>query len=154
MLQTTRTRSTVVLEPQSSTIQFCSSSRPGANQQLFSLWLPGPCVSGAGTWSGAELLLVMHWISPHCALFMSFIIMQNQFSFVSVLSLCSEVNGSFHQKKKKRERNAERRRRGRYAILLSESKQSFSSPSEWLLERDTLMGRCVVQSQMIHLCFF
>lgn len=38
-------------------------SVPG-NQQLFSPWLPGPCVSGAGTWSGTELVLVMHWISP------------------------------------------------------------------------------------------
>lgn len=63
MPQTTCTRSTVVLNPQSSTVLFCSGSLPG-NQQLFSLWLPGPCVSGAGTWSGTELLLVMHRISP------------------------------------------------------------------------------------------
>lgn len=49
--------------PQSSHVQWSSSSRPG-NQQLFSPWLPGRCVSGAGTWSETELLLVMHWIPP------------------------------------------------------------------------------------------
>lgn len=101
---------TVVHDPPSSTVQFCSRSRPG-NQQLFSPWLPGPCVSGAGTWSGTELVLVMHWISPavlylclssSCRINFPPSSPPHAMPSMPFLSLCSEVNGSFDKKKWKR----------------------------------------------------
>lgn len=75
----------------------------------------------------AESIFLLH--SPHAMPFTPF------------LSLCSEVNGSFDKKMAE-----EGGRIQHFTFRKRNFKQSFSSVFEWLLERDTLMGHCVVQS--------
>lgn len=136
-----------------SSIQFCFSSQPG-NQQLFSLWLPGLCVSGGGTRSGTELLVVMHWISPAvlylCLSSSCRINFPPSFPPRYVLHVLPLVvfGGKWviWQKKKEEEGGKDT------PFYFSESEISNNLPRrvfESLLERDTLMGCCVVQSQPV-----
>lgn len=74
----------------------------------------------------AESIFLLH--SPHAT------------PSVPFLSLCSEVNGSFDKKRGGGHHFTSRKRN---------FKQSFLPAFEWLLERDTLMGHCVVQSQPV-----
>lgn len=153
MPQTACKRSTVVLDPQSSRVQLCSSSRPG-NQQLFSSWLPGLCVSGAGTWSGTELLLVMHWISPAvlylCLSSSCRINFPPSFPPRDALhALPLVVFGGKWVIWQKKNGGGRGGRIQHFTFSTQKFEQSFSSVFEWLLERDTLMGHCVAQSQPV-----